>query len=128
MRTITVGALLDSNIFAGVDSTITGLPTNGSDFDLRAIRRRPPEILSFTILGLPDTTFAMTGSDIAAATLGRVIIRKVDIDNSGTPFGIAADSLTAVTDIDPGEKTIHWTDKQSTALLPSGGDFHVSVL
>jgi hypothetical protein len=128
MRTISVGALLDSNIFAGVDSTITGLPTNSSNFISEPSGDAPPEILSFTILGLPDTTFAMTGSNIAAATLGRVIIRKVDIDNSGTPFGIAADALTSLTDIDPGEKTIHWTDKQSTALLPSAGDFHVSVL
>jgi Subtilase family/Calx-beta domain/Bacterial pre-peptidase C-terminal domain len=128
IRSITVGALVDSDIFDDVDSTITGLPTAG-DFGLEPDNGSVnPEILSLTITGLPQTTFADSGSNIAAEILGRIIVRKVDTDNAGTPFGIAASSLTALTDIEPGKKTAHWTAKQSTSLLPSSGDFQVNVL
>jgi hypothetical protein len=126
IRAITVGALVDSDIFDGVGSTSTGLPTSGADFDLEPGGVIPP-ILSLTITGLPDTTFAMTGSNIAASIIGRLIVRNVDTDNSGIPFGIAADMLTSLTDIEKGKKAVHWTDKESASLLPSSGDFQVNL-
>jgi hypothetical protein len=50
-----------------------------------------------TVRGLSGSPFAVTGSDIAAATLGRITLGTVDPDNGGTPFGIAGDSLKLYT-------------------------------
>jgi subtilisin family serine protease len=88
---ITAGTLTDSTVFAGVSSTVSGLPSSAADFTSSAA------ILSLTVRGLSGSPFAVTGSDIAAATLGRITLGTVDPDNGGTPFGIAGDSLKLYT-------------------------------
>ena len=122
INSIRVGAISGSTIFAGLGASITGLPTSAADFVSQA------EILSFAVTGLKGTTFAVTNSNIAAAELGNVVVQRVDSDNSGVPFGFAAESLTSITDVEPHTATIHWIPKR-TAIAPAfPGDFNVKII
>lgn len=122
VNTIAVGAIVDSTIFAGVNPSVTGLPTDLSAFVT------PAEILSFVVTGLPGSTFAVTNSIIAAETLGTVKVRRVATDNAGIPVGFAAHSLNAFTDLEPGQRPFRWTADQPPADLIFPGDFEVKLL
>ena len=114
-------AMLDSTLTAGVASTVTGLPTSAADFATTA------SIASFTLTGLPANAASFAGSDVAAATLGRVAVRNVTTANNGTPFGFAADTLASITDAEPGVATFRWTPKEPTSKLTFAGDLAVRV-
>jgi hypothetical protein len=122
INTVKVGTIVDSTIFAGVDPSVTGLPTDLSAF------LTPSEILSFVVTGLPGSTFAVTNSVIAAESLGTVKVRRVNPSNNGIPFGFAAQSLATFTDIEPGQRPFRWTANQSPSDLTFPGDFKVELL
>src|SRR5207244_1729889 len=83
---IVVGALIDSNIFAGVNSSLTSLPDSQSDFVTSNA------ILSLNVTG-KQLPFSFSNSNIAAATIGKVVVSRVNSSNGGTPFGIAGINL-----------------------------------
>ncbi len=118
--TVTAAAVTGSTIFAGVTPALTTLPAAASDFAATA------GILSFTVTGNAAASFA--DSDVAAAALGRVAVRRVATANGGTPFGFASDTLASFTDVEPGVATFRWTPKEPTSKLTFNGDFAVRLL
>ena len=103
---VMVGGMSDSEIFAGVISETTGLPTAGDFTDASSI-------LSFNAMG--RSPFA--DSDISARAIGAVSLANVTTDNGGTPFGISADSLNAFALRQPKQKAVLWHGRQSTAVF-----------
>lgn len=114
---VTVGAFLSSELLAGVDGSVSTLPSAATDFTADA------SILSFTVKA-NASPFSFAASDVAAATIGKVSLAKVNPDNAGTQFGIAAKSLAGFNN----KGVIKWTSKQPTSLLAPDGDLVVRLL
>lgn len=117
---VRAGALLNSSIYAGVAPGLTGLPASATDFAV------DPSIFSVTITHEKTQPFAVQNSDIAAAVLGKITFGTVQIDNAGTPFGLAADQLASFTRIVNGHKV---TSKhpQTSNDVPSSGDLTTRI-
>ena len=90
-RSITLGAMDTSNIYAGVADGITGLPDPAADF------AADYSIGSVSVKGFTGVAFTYINSNIAASALGTVSIRNVQPDNAGTAFGIAAQDIRSLT-------------------------------
>ncbi|HEY1685428.1 MAG TPA: RHS repeat-associated core domain-containing protein [Tepidisphaeraceae bacterium] len=114
-----VGAMTSSVFFAGVNSSVTALPTSASDFSSTA------SIASFVDKGAAP----FSSSEIAAETVGVVQLHDVTTNNNGTPFGVAAHSLKSFALFQPNAKPFTWTSKQSPTVLSSlPGDLKVSLV
>ncbi|MDB5293110.1 MAG: hypothetical protein JWL69_4351 [Phycisphaerales bacterium] len=114
---VSAGAFLASNLFVGVSNTQTTLPAASTDFT------SDNSILSFTIKGT-TSPFSFGGSDIAAASIGKVSIARANPDNAGTQFGFAAKSLGSFSN----RGKLNWNKKQSVSLLAADGDLVVRLL
>jgi hypothetical protein len=98
--TLRAGAILDSNVFAGVTVTRdedsdgrADLPDPDTDFDLLTM----PAIRRVIINGIRGETYAMAGSNIAAPNLGRMAIGTVNAANhDDEPYGLAGKRLTSL--------------------------------
>jgi hypothetical protein len=120
INTVSVGAITGSTVEAGVASTVTSLPTDASVFQTAAT------IGTFAVTGVVPGTFAVTDAIVAAADLGRAIVRRVNTDNGGTPFGFASQSLALFVDLELGKVPLvvrHPTTSPTTA-----GDLRVSLV
>ncbi|HSZ54742.1 MAG TPA: S8 family serine peptidase [Tepidisphaeraceae bacterium] len=80
---LTAGSASASEIFAGVQSTLTTLPASASDF----ANVQNSSIGSVTIKG----TFS--NAQIAGWKVGKVSIATIQTGNNGQPFGIAGNSI-----------------------------------
>ncbi len=114
---VAVGAFLDSKLLAGVSTSVTGLPSTAADFTAN------DSILSFTVRG-DGRPFSFSNSNIAAASIGKVILARVKTNNGGTPFGVATKGLGAYTN----RGVLKWTNKESTTLLAADGDLVVRII
>jgi hypothetical protein len=94
--------LLDSAIYAGVAATHDDLPAPGGDgvFDLFDPTQPVGDtfnlgayIRTVTVKGLRDGSTAVKNSNIAAHSLGTISMVNGQFDNSGVPFGLAANAL-----------------------------------
>lgn len=82
---VQAAAVNNSNVFAGVSPTTTGLPTASTDFVSNQA------INNFTVNpGRGVTTPTFTNSNVAAQKIGTVRLANVSSDNAGTTFGIAS--------------------------------------
>jgi hypothetical protein len=124
--TLRAGAILDSNVFAGVTETRdldedgrADLPDPNTDFDLLTM----PAIRSVTINGIRGETYAMAGSNIAAPNLGRVTIGTVNAANhDDEPYGLAGKRLTSL------RCASHLVLEAGDPPLLSLGSFNVRVI
>lgn len=83
---VTVGAMHDSLLLAGVRSGLATLPAAASDFVT------PASIASITVRGTAPAAFS--DSVIAASSVGRVVVGRVGSQNATpAPFGVAATSV-----------------------------------
>jgi hypothetical protein len=114
---VSVGAFQTSNLLAGVSDATAGLPTAASDFSAN------DSILSFIVRGT-TSPYSFSDSNIAAASIGRVLVARVNPNNTGTPFGVATKSLGAFNN----RGVLKWTSNQAVNLLTPDGDFVVSLL
>jgi hypothetical protein len=121
INSIHLGALSNSDIFAGVSPGVEGLPTSAADFTTDA------EIVSFAVTGIRGVTYAVEDSNIAAATLGKVLVEKVNGNNGNLPFGFSTESLASFTDDQPHD-VIHLDSKQTTTTTTVAADFEVAIL
>ena len=122
IKSVHLGALASSSIFAGVNSAVTSMPTSAADFVSQA------EIVSFAVTGVRGGTYAVQNSTVAAAKLDKVVVAKVNGSNGGLPFGFSTESLSSFTDSQP-HNVIHLSARQiSTGTLTVAGDFQVSLL
>jgi hypothetical protein len=93
---VTVGGLLDADIYAGVKDLLTGLRDPETDFDADAVIQR------LTVSGIKAAPASMINSNVAARTLGTMRLGTIqfvnDLPGVGlTPFGLAARTLTRLT-------------------------------
>jgi subtilisin family serine protease len=119
---IHTGAIDGSTIFAGVSSTVTGVPTSTADFS------NSSEILSFVVTGVKGSTFAVTTSEIAAAEIGKVYVARVDITAGDTDTAIVAETLASFTEVQPKSAVLAWNSKKPTSELTTEGDLTVNLL
>ncbi|MBI1373284.1 MAG: LEPR-XLL domain-containing protein [Phycisphaera sp.] len=86
-----IGRMIDSQLFAGVNDSVMGLPEDSGDFDALA------SIGNVIIRGVRGSTDpAFVGSDVAANTLGVVSLGLIEPTNSGVPFGLATSDFRGV--------------------------------
>ena len=88
-------SLIDSTVYAGVKSTVTGLPDAADDFIATAGADPDAVIGSVHLTGGRRPAFV--NSVLAAREVGFVDMGLVRARNSGTPHGITAEQFTAVT-------------------------------
>ncbi len=81
--TVDVGGLDHAKLFVGVNS----LPTDASGF---AVTR---SIDSLTVHGVAGELFAIIDSDVAAARMGAVSVKRIDGASGNDSFGIVADVI-----------------------------------
>ena len=114
---VSVGSFLSSALFVGVSSSVTGMPTSAADFAAN------DSILSFTVKG-NNKPYSFANSEIAAASIGSVILARVNSVNGGIKFGIATESLAAFDNVG----VLKWTAKDTPATLVADGDLIVKFL
>lgn len=117
---ITAGAIKDSRIVAGVKPTVTGLPTVLGDFESAA------SLGKFAIKGLTSAANDVINTQIAARTIGSLILRDVKTANGGSAFGVAADKIAALQVYEGKLLANHFT-KLDTAGRILTEDFEVRV-
>lgn len=82
--TVTVGGLIRSNVFAGVDERPDAL----TDFD------SVQTIKSITVKGLSDVPNTFVDSQVAASNISKIVVRGgVDPTTGDSPFGFVADKV-----------------------------------
>jgi hypothetical protein len=104
--TVTVGALHDALIFAGVKAAVSALPDPSQDFDVTT------SIGTVTVKGLTTAAPWTINSSIAAAKLGTITLAGIQFvnrlpDDTPVPFGLAAHTLTRLKYKD-GATTYSW--------------------
>ncbi len=90
IRSITVGAMQDAGVYAGLGDGTSGLPASPGEFSVLATIR------SLKVRGIRNSqqpTFI--NSNIAAASLGRIGLGNVQTDNAGGSFGLVADNIAS---------------------------------
>jgi len=124
LTSVTLGGMDDSEAFAGVASSVTGLPGAEADFSGQ------DSIGTFTILGLKSGTTPITSlinSNIAAWKLGTASLAYAQGDNGGVPFGVACNQYATLTYRPLIGSTTTWTKSNPAASL-SGPDGVVRVI
>lgn len=119
INSIIVGSVIDSRIFAGVGTLPAdqSLPNSEGDFSASVTMKSLRVKASFS------------NSDIAAQSLGRLSIGKVQTSNGGASFGLAAHAISAISGID--QKTfskISLRNLTSSAASTSFEDFLIRLL
>lgn len=121
---VTVGAIRNSSILAGITPGSTGLPDAANDFAMSAT------IDGFTVKGIAGAPFSFIDTIVAAKQLGTVVVRDVATDNAGVTFGLAANKIASFTSYQGTNVT-----KKLTNLTPASnpssyqvGDFVVRAV
>ena len=112
------GSALNSEIYAGVNSTLTTLPATAADF-----ASQTGSIKTVTVRG------AFSNTQIAAWNLGTLMLNNIQTNNNGTPFGIAGNNLKHLRAVPTGSKP----QTQSNLFSPHdpiiiGGDAVVRMI
>ena len=87
---ITLGVIKDSNIFAGINNSVTALPVSPNDYDAQAA------IAGVKIKGVAGGAFWFENSNIAASDVGAVAFGFAQTDNGDDKFGIAAGGFKSI--------------------------------
>jgi cyclophilin family peptidyl-prolyl cis-trans isomerase len=126
ISSVQAGGMADTDFYAGIASTVaTGaLPTAA---DLAG---------SSAISSVKIGKSGYVGSILAAADLGKITLGFVTLTNSSTPFGLAAEQITALTaTIDLKTKlnlkNVTTQAQVTTALTKAGitpGDFNIAII
>jgi hypothetical protein len=117
---VTVGALVNANVFAGVSNSVTTLPSAASDFITQ-------QTIASVVTTERNQPFAVQGSNVAAYKLGAINFRDVHTSNGGTQFGLAAHQLNVYRRKINGQVLV-WTRRQDPALLTASGDSVVRLV
>ena len=90
--TVTAGAMINSNCFAGVAEGISGLPDPAVDINYV----EPATINKITVNGIKGAPNCFINSNIAAAQILNAYLSYPENDNNGIPFGLSAGSINAL--------------------------------
>lgn len=117
---VTAASITSSTIYAGVNpGEGAGLPDAATDFIA------PGTIRSVTVRNRTGPSFV--GSDIAAQTLGGMNLGVIQTANGGVPFGLAAQTIAAVTAADAAGARIRYARLDEPADSRESADFKVRV-
>jgi hypothetical protein len=83
---VTVGAMFNSNCFAGVSKGISGLPDPATDINYMV----PAAIKNIIIKGIRGETYCFVNSNIAGAQITSVYLVYPQNINDNVPFGLSA--------------------------------------
>lgn len=83
------GAMNGSNVFAGVNDTVTTLPASATDF------ANTTSTIKLLAVGSRAAN-AFSSTRIAAPVVGNVALGAINTSNGGTTFGVAGNSITSV--------------------------------
>jgi hypothetical protein len=119
IKSVTAGSMADSQIFAGVGTLPGGQPLPNFPTDL-------PTAASISTVKVQRT---FSNTNIAAQSLGRLSLGKVQTTNAGKTFGVAGHVITALTGVDATTgKKVSLKNLNSTAQSTAMEDFVVKVL
>ena len=90
---LTAATATGSEIFTGIQPTLTTLPAATTDF-----ASQTGLLKSITVRG------AFSGTQIAAWNIGNVRLNSVQTSNNGIPFGVAADTIKSLRAVPAGGK------------------------
>jgi hypothetical protein len=115
---LSTGTAAGSEIFVGIQSTLTTLPAATTDFSSQT-----GLLKSITVRG------AFSNTQIAAWNIGNVRLNNVQTANSGIPFGVAADTIKSLRAVPAGGKPIILTKVFAPfSQVSLGGDAIVRIL
>jgi len=124
---VSLGAMDGAGLYAGFAGGTTGLPQEPGDFNtnasIRKVTIRSRDARGIRAAG--DTTFR--NSNIAAATLGRVALQGVVVDNAGGSFGIVADHINKY-HRQTGTDSVRLRRLDTPGTADSEGDFLVRLV
>ena len=118
---VSVGSFQDSNLLAGVVESVPRKACHLRQADFASFPTT--QIVSFTVRAnaLP---YSFSGSNIAAESIGKVSLARVNPNNSGTAFGVAAESLASFNN----RGVLNWKNSQPVDLLVPEQDLVVRLL
>lgn len=118
--TVSALSITNSTFYAGVNPAEgTPLPDAATDFVA------PATIRSVSVRNRGAASFV--NSDIAAQTLGRMTLGVISTANGGVPFGLAADTIAAVTATDAAGARLRYARLTEPADSKESADFKVRV-
>jgi len=117
IKSVKVGSIANSDVFAGVSSAIGTLPTSAGE-----LTDATGSILSFST----RVTNGFSNTNLSAATLGTVSIKGAASTGAG---GAAAVHFTAFTLTQHGSKPVKFSTKKAGAVPTiAGTDFDLAVI
>ncbi len=117
---VTAGAINGSTIYAGLTTDGGVLPTSQGD-----LNPGPSDIKSVTVRGAGGAP-SFVNSNMAARTIGKLNLGVIQPGNGGVPFGVAGDTIAAVTGT--GSSPIRLSKLSEPAQSQTDQDFLVMVL
>ncbi|HEV7403720.1 MAG TPA: hypothetical protein VGO11_12365, partial [Chthoniobacteraceae bacterium] len=115
--TVSVAKFLNSRLYAGVASGVTGLPQSTSDFASAAV------IAKLVVSGTLDRSPAMSNSYVAASQITSAYVALFAPNNLGQPYGLAADSIATLILRTANSTTTQTNLTAPTADASAPGDF-----
>jgi cyclophilin family peptidyl-prolyl cis-trans isomerase len=103
VTSVTAQSLSNSNVYVATGGVTSGLPTTSTAF-----------ITDHELKSLKVSRF--TNSNIAAQRLGNITLGTAQVNNNGTPFGVAATRITGLT-VKAGGKTLRLTSATTAAKV-----------
>lgn len=123
---VSIGSMLSSGIFVCVQDAVTSMPGGAGDFQA-PLTLRTPTIGRFMIT---DVNGLFQDSLLVAPSLGAVVLRGVQSNNAGVPFGLAViDKISSLLRYHPvGRPSRGVNITASLNNLPAEGEFEVNVV
>ena len=112
---VLLGSAANSEIFSGIRSDLTALPSTAADFP-----NRSGSIKSVIVKSKAANAFSNT--QIAGANIDHVMIASIQTSNGGTPFGIAADRINLLKVDNPSSCSRACSPRLTTPTISLGGD------
>jgi hypothetical protein len=117
IASVIAGSTQNSEIFSGVQPTLTTLPATAADFANRA-----------SILKMVTVKGSFSNTQVAGWTVGTITLNGVQTSNGGTPFGVTANSIKRLRSTAAGAKPIVLTNVFAPFPATSlGGDATVRI-
>jgi hypothetical protein len=117
----TTGAAIDSTLFAGVASSMNGLPDFADDFV-----NPQATIRSFVVKGKSPGAF--TNTVVAAPVIVNAQLGGIAPSNEGVPFGVAAGAIGTISGVSSLSGSFRFRNLSQVSDSLSEGDLHIRLL
>ncbi|MBN2375102.1 MAG: choice-of-anchor L domain-containing protein [Sedimentisphaerales bacterium] len=134
IKGVKLAAALDSNIFAGINTALSVIPTSNTQIINNAASinsvKMGGKLTIGDYLGYTNN-HSFSNSVISSPTIGSVSLIGVERYNSGQEHGIAGTNITSVKVKQPDGVSYSWSGSTNTwKTIPAGGwqDFDINIL